>query len=287
MSRTPRYLDYVREAFNASPRVPALGHLPLNWLGIAAFATLGILNPGFWLIGAGIEVAFLATLSNNRRFQNYVRGKYLADVSADKRQAELSSDQALLDVISEQDAERYQALTHQITNVPRDGTGVNALVADVAHQGLDTLRQTFLDLLVASSRLRAHADTDLRIRVQTELDQEVRAIEALGERGDPRIVRSRKGTLAILQKRLNNIEKAANDLAFLDSEMRRIEQQVALVIEEASLADDPEALTQRIDQVTATFGETREWMRLHKELLTDFELSATPSRPPPRATESR
>ncbi|MFT6143509.1 MAG: hypothetical protein ACJAZO_000805 [Myxococcota bacterium] len=285
MNNPPSYFDYVREAFNASPRLPGLGNLPLNWMGLAGFATLGLLNPGFLLIGAAVEIAFLATLSNNARFQNYVRGKAIADDTSQRLTVEEEAVAARLVQLDDEDQKRYESLIQRISAVPRSGEGADGLVAQVAHEGLETLRKTFLDVLLASARLAPAADLARRRALQSKLDAEVRAIEALGTEGDPRIRRSRQGTLDILRKRIAHVNEATRDRAYLDSELRRIEQQVGLVIDEASLADDPEALTRRIDQVTATFGETREWMQLHKELLADIDPSRVPG--PVSVPESR
>jgi len=43
-------MDYVRAAFNARP----IGMwIPPNWIGLGVFGFLGVLNPGFWVLGAG------------------------------------------------------------------------------------------------------------------------------------------------------------------------------------------------------------------------------------------
>ena len=59
--------SYIAAAFNARPfGMP----IPPNWFGVAAFALLGALvNPGFWLIGAGLEGLYLWALSRNERFR--------------------------------------------------------------------------------------------------------------------------------------------------------------------------------------------------------------------------
>src|SRR5688572_6157583 len=60
---------YIKAAFNARP----MGmFVPPNWVGVGVFALLGLLNPGFWAIGAGLELAYLFLLSSSRRFQNVV-----------------------------------------------------------------------------------------------------------------------------------------------------------------------------------------------------------------------
>src|SRR5438552_1778824 len=68
MNGKPR--SYLAAAFNARP----LGMpIPPNWFGLAAFALLGaFVDPGFWLIGAGLEGLYLWLLAANARFRNVV-----------------------------------------------------------------------------------------------------------------------------------------------------------------------------------------------------------------------
>jgi hypothetical protein len=71
------YWDYLRAAFTHGPRVPLLGRMPFNQLGLFTFGLLGLVNPGFWLVGAALEAGYLGALSSNARFQNLVRGERL------------------------------------------------------------------------------------------------------------------------------------------------------------------------------------------------------------------
>ena len=48
---------YLRAAFTARPRVPGLGGVPFNLLGLAGFGILGAANPAFWALGLGFEAA--------------------------------------------------------------------------------------------------------------------------------------------------------------------------------------------------------------------------------------
>ena len=61
---------YWRAAFNARP----LGMpIPPNWFALAAFGLLGFfLSPGFWLLGAGLEIGYLGWLSSQPRFRQSV-----------------------------------------------------------------------------------------------------------------------------------------------------------------------------------------------------------------------
>jgi hypothetical protein len=55
-------------------RAPAGMFVPPNWIGLGIFGLLGLLNPGFWIIGFGCELAYLGWLSNDARFQRVVHG---------------------------------------------------------------------------------------------------------------------------------------------------------------------------------------------------------------------
>ena len=66
---------YLRAAFTARPRVPGLGGVPFNLLGLAGFGILGLANPAFWFLGLGAEAAYLFGLASNRRFREIVDGR--------------------------------------------------------------------------------------------------------------------------------------------------------------------------------------------------------------------
>src|SRR2546426_10379626 len=67
----PTFWDYVRSAFNARP----MGmFVPPNWIGLGVFGFLGVLNPGFWIIGLGLELAYLGRLATDSRFQRLIDG---------------------------------------------------------------------------------------------------------------------------------------------------------------------------------------------------------------------
>src|SRR5688572_27877698 len=72
----PGFLTYLSAAFNARP----LGMpIPPNWLGLVAVGMLGLMNPGFWLIGAGGALGYLLALTPNARFRATVYAKHLQD----------------------------------------------------------------------------------------------------------------------------------------------------------------------------------------------------------------
>ena len=66
MAGKPGFFRFVSAAFNARP----FGmFVPPNWIALAATGLLGLAEPGFWAIGAGLELGYLLLLANNERFQ--------------------------------------------------------------------------------------------------------------------------------------------------------------------------------------------------------------------------
>ena len=65
----------------------------------------------------------------------------------------------------------------------------------------------------------------------------------------------------------------------------RIEQQVELIREQAALSTDPELLSRRIDEITATLGGTGQWIRDQQQVYGAMEDLLT--EPPPLDADAR
>ena len=69
MAEKPGFFDYITAAFNARPFGMFVAP---NWIGLGAFGLLGMMEPGFWVLGAGLELGYLLALATNERFQRLV-----------------------------------------------------------------------------------------------------------------------------------------------------------------------------------------------------------------------
>jgi hypothetical protein len=254
----PGFWDYIREAFNAKP----IGmFVPPNWIGLAVFALLGTLNPGFWLVGIGLECAYLLTLATHDRFQRLVQATHEWE---SRRQWQNRID-GFVAQLGAEGQRRYRALEIRCRSILEQQfrTGAVSSGLDEQGEGLGRLVWVYLRLLlmrqsverVVQEAAQGTEDLDrLQERIgnlQTRLSQ-----ESLGE--DLR--KSLTGQVEILQQRLEKRKEAREKLAFLDAELTRIQEQVELVREQAVLATNPETVSQRIDQITATLGGTTQWI---------------------------
>lgn len=280
MASKPGFLDYVTAAFNARP----LGmFVAPNWVGLAAFGLLGVMNPGFWVLGAGLELGYLLTLATNGRFQRAVASRPLAAAHAEWN-ARIDRLKGRLDG---RDRERFSTLAQRcasIIDLQTHGGVETPQGIESQADSLGRLSWMFLRLLVARSMIltvlgEGEDDETLARRLGTLRRQ------AADERAPADLRRSFSGQIDILQQRIDQRAEAEKKLAFIDAELARIEEQVELIREQAALSTDPEILSRRIDEIAATLGGTGQWIRDQQQVYGAMEDLLT--EPPPLAIDAR
>ncbi len=272
------YWGYVRAAFTRPARVPLLGRMPVNQMALFAVGLLGLVNPGFWLLGAAVEVGYLALLSGSPRFQKLVQGERLLERGQD---VSLKVQQAAA-ALSPELRERYRRLLNECQLILGIAPTVDArdlgTLADMRAGGLNQLLSLFLRLLTFRHVISVNL---------TQVDR--RALEADEARLRERLAktepqsalgRSLQATLEIQSKRLENLERARSSVEVIDAELERVERQVRLIREETAVSGGPEMLSARLDAVSQTLAETSRWIDQNAMLLGNLasdELDAGPS----------
>lgn len=280
MASKPGFLEYVTAAFNARP----LGmFVAPNWVGLAAFGLLGLANPGFWVLGAGLELGYLLTLATNPRFQRVVSSRPLAAARA-QWNARIERLRARLD---RDDRERFAALSQRcasIIDLQTQGAAEAPQGIESQADSLGRLSWMFLRLLVARSMilnvLHEGEDVEQLVRRRATLDRQANDADAPAD-----LRRSLSGQLDILQQRIDQRAEAERKLAYVDAELSRIEEQVELIREQAALSTDPEILSRRIDEITATLGGTGQFIRDQQKVYGAMEDLLT--EPPPLTLDAR
>jgi len=282
MNRELSYWDYVKAAFHLKPRIPGCGPVPLNYVVLAGLGFLGgvalvasaPVGIAVWLLGGAAELGYLYLLSSNPRFQRHVRTTF------QQQQQQTSEEQkaAVLAQLSRRGQERFLALEQRclaLQNLSEPETGEAPRMGSFPLSGLNQLLWIFVRLLASQETLQRY----LAGGASQEIDQQIQVLERdLGEEPLSAPVRkSKQSTLDILKRRAERLQSAQEQVQFIGSELQRIEQQASLLNEEALLNRDPTFLSNRIDAVTETLGETNEWMRMNAELLGDFDEALSPT----------
>jgi hypothetical protein len=261
---------YVKSAFNARPMGMFVAP---NWVGVGAFALLGFLNPGLWAVGAGLELAYLLTLSSNKRFQRTVDATQVRQ----NVQGSAAKVSQLLNQLGPAERQRYSVLESRCRTVieqQRLGTGA-AGDLELQGEGLGKLLWIYLRLLASRAAFVRLLQESTRLEPGAEpLERKIQLIQRTLDEPPPESEELRKSLLSqieILQQRLNTQREAADKLAYLDAELTRIEQQVELIREQAVVSTDPAALSQRIDQVTAGLSGTNQWIKDQQRIYGQVE----------------
>jgi hypothetical protein len=253
--------------------------VPPNLFGLAAFGLLGaLLNPGFWLLGAGLELAYLAALSGSARFRAAVDAGGSGEAAAGARD---ERHQALWARLARADQEAQGALEARCDEILETlGPGRAAAHAD----GLARLAWMHLKLLAARTALE---------RVMAGGSAEAGALEAQARSLEVRLRtaelpdelrRSLEQQAQVIRERQGGHVEAGRRREQVQAELERIRQQVSLVREQVLLAADEAGVTGSVDALSASLDEASRWLTDQQELLGGLDdLTA----PPPRTLLGR
>ena len=242
--------SYIKSAFFVRVEVPGLGHLPINAMLAAGFGILGFAQPGFWLLGMAVESVVISTLAFNPRFQKYVQSQQLQIAKSDDE----ANRRALIQTLDTSARDRITLLASKcsrVLDVYRSQQAENYII-DTNRDALNSLQWVYTKLLVARHHLLAPADNE----TESTLGKRIATLdEELAEPGEPDSLRqSKAATQAILRKRLANIQRREQTLEEIDSDLTRIEAQVDLILENATMSAKPQTISTDIELASDLLG---------------------------------
>ncbi|KAF0245909.1 MAG: hypothetical protein FD180_1171 [Planctomycetota bacterium] len=260
---------YIKAAFNVRWPIPGLGGLPINWLFLFGVGLAGwLLHPALWLMGGALSFGFVMMLAHNPRFQKIIDATAGAkdDFNFSARAAQM------LQGVPGLARKRYADLEVRCGQIRQMSESLApGAMTEVQVGGLKRLMWIFLKLLVSRETILTQARTTNREDLQDEIK---RAEEQLTQLADPsreRLRKSVESNLEIIKKRLTNLDESKHALEFIEAELKRIENQVELIAQEAAMAKDGAHLSGKIDTIAGTLTETQDWMKSNQEILGGLE----------------
>ena len=266
---------YLVAAFLFRVPVSGLGSVPVNLLAVLAFLILGFALPALWLLGLGLEVAYLFSLATNARFQR------LVDAGASASAAEKSEQwqRTIVERLPPESRKRVAELEEKVQRILYlyHDIDTEAFIVDNNQEALEKLSTSYVQLLKARQTLCSLEDARAaERRVRAEVDALEREIAE--PRLSPPAREAKTATLEALQRRLEHLERREGSLSEIDSYLAQIEAQVDLALESAALRGRQEAISADIDVASFLLDE-----RLYDGLPTNE--SAEPGPRPGRARE--
>jgi hypothetical protein len=263
--------SYLAAAFSARPfGMP----IPPNWFALLGFGLLGaFIDPGFWLIGAGLQGVYLWWLSSNVRFRATV------DATALGGSTEWSSQyQSLMSRLSDDDRQAQLDMEQQgvsLTETLKRSGAYETQLNDVRQ-----LVWLHLRLLAARSALQEVIRAAAREQHSLE-DQQRQLTDRLTQTDiDPELKSSLESQLTVIQSRRAAHGVARKRCEFVDAEIARLRQQLSLVREQALLATDEGSVARSVDALSASLNEANRWLKEQRELFAGLESFADEPPPP-------
>jgi hypothetical protein len=259
--------SYLKAAFNARPFGMFIAP---NWVGLGAFGLLGLVNPGFWLIGAGVELAYLFGLATNTRFQRAVASGASAGTELEWK----TKLDAMVRRLSDTDQARYVAFVARCRAILEQfqqqdpGGGSSA----VQGENLGKLTWVYVRLLLARraiSRVLKEPTLGETQEIESRLVEVQTRLKDATLHEDLR--RSLTSQAEILEQRVTQRKEGREKLDFLEAEILRIQEQIDLLREQAALSTDASGMSARLDEITHSLGGASQWLSDQQKLLGSFD----------------
>ncbi|MBV8113115.1 MAG: hypothetical protein JO300_00110 [Silvibacterium sp.] len=235
---------YLKAAFLVGVDVPGLGRVPVNALGAAAVGILGFVEPSLWLAGLGVEVALVSSLAFHPRFQKVVdaqAGNRLLEDNRAKREALIG---ALPNDLRDR-LRAVEATSARILSIYQT-LGVEPALIEGTQSSLDKLQWIYLKLLIARTHLTRELGSESEASLQARI-QQMREAAPVKTEPSTALQRSQEATLAILERRLENLRNRDRILSENSSDLNRIEAQVDLMRENAAIEGKPASVETEIE----------------------------------------
>jgi len=266
----PTFGDYVKEAFNIRVHVPGLGGLPVNWLYLVGVGIAGVALPPLWLAGAAGEIALLAGLSSSRRFQTAARARLKARHGAEDETA-LDTLVTTLSQGSRAKHDEFEAKCDEILSIAQRLGHADSDMLETYSVHLAELRKVYARMLMLLQLL-------FRYTADWERNDPAPKIEAIekelaGDDVPDSVRKSREATLEILRRRLESRKQISARAHVIQSELARLEQQIALIRDEALLTRDPAVLSESMDAAAGVLEEHTVWLQENEALLEGLDQS--------------
>lgn len=246
-----------------------------NLLAVVAGAGVAVLTPDLgqvlWPLLAAGELTYLTLLSTNEKFQKYVLAQ---DAKASRAQSEVTAEQQMKQLLKALPAEHYRRfgalqqrcvqlrqLAQQLQPGARDGVPLEG--AQLA--GLDRLLWFYLRALYTEQALTRFLDATDAQQVEKEIQflesQQTALGDIKGNAVKEKAHKTLEDNLETCRQRLDNLRRAADNQQLVRMEIHRLENKIQTLSELAINRQEPEYLSEQVDQVARSMLETEKTMR--------------------------
>jgi hypothetical protein len=250
-------IDYLKAAFHWQyNKILLFGALAFAGVSFSALPLI---------LGAGLELIYLATIPNNARFQRLVRSWRYED---EKRRREKNLSALFYELPPEMRA-RYANLdntSRAIRENYRRLTSTSQMFVDQMEDKLEGLSQSYVRLLNAAFHHREYLRAINRDTINRESVQLQKDLES----EPPKVQEINRKRIEILAKRLEKYDKIRENCQVIDAQCAAVEDVLNLIRDQSVTMHDPEQIAAHLDGLVKDVEQTEETVR---EVESIFELA--------------
>ncbi len=265
---------YLKAAFNA--RFWGMFISP-SWVILAAFVFLGVVvNPGFFLIGVGIELSYLFTIASHPRFQRYIQSLARGKLAIAQKAQWQSRTDKLIQQLDNDSKKRFYSLENRCNSILdfySTQLMFNEPMLEHHKQSLNKLIWIFLQLLVTRQAVEKLMEGAVYPKNRKSFDSQIEELDKqINKDGiSEELRKSLEGKRDIIKMRLQALAEADQKLTYINAELERIEQQAELLREQAIINRDSQGISSRIESVSLSLNQTSDWIKQQEGFLGTIE----------------
>jgi len=243
-----------------------------NWIAMAGAAGFAVVSGSALplLLGAGLELIYLATVPQNSRFQRLVRSWQFED---QKREREKSLSSLFYELPPEMRA-RYARLDATCKTIRENYsrlTSTSQMFTGQLEDKLQGLSQSYVRLLNAAFHHREY----LKVTNSENIKRESAQLEKDLAKDSPKVQEINRKRIEILKKRVEKYDKVKENCDVIDAQCAAVEDVLQLIRDQSVTMRDPQQISDNLDSLVKDVEQTEETVR---EVESIFELS--PLAPP-------
>jgi len=250
-------INYVREAF----------HSQYNWIAMGGAAAFALISGTFLpiILGAGLEMIYLAVVPQSSRFRRLIRSLKFRE---EQRKHQERLDEMLRNLPAEMQSRYVHAA--QVCGAIRGNFGQLSSTSQIFLQQIDTRLQGLLNgyarLLLAAAQQQQY----LKSTEQDGIKREIASLEKTLNSEPAKVQDINKKRIEILSKRLEKFDKISDNRKVVDAQCAAVEDVLMLVRDQSVTMRDPQEVSDRLDSLVHDVEQTEQTVQQVEAIFSDL-----------------
>jgi len=238
-------INYVKEAF----------HSQYNWIAMAGAGAFALISGTFLpiILGAGLEMIYLAVIPQSSRFRRLIRSLKLKE---EQRKHQERLDEMLRNLPAEMQSRYVHAA--QVCGAIRSNFAQLSSASQIFLQQVDTQLQGLLNgfarLLLAVGQQQQY----LKSTEQDGIKREIASLQKTLNSDPPKVQEINKKRIEILTKRLEKFDKISENRRVVEAQCAAVEDVLMLVRDQSVTMRDPQQVSDRLDSLVHDVEQTEQ-----------------------------